>query len=371
MPVAGRTATRPPRRSRLTFRTSQYADAVPANTSAGSSDSAPSTVFWVEHGSGLAKEVVDADLRELLQRDDGWLWLDVPELDEATAQDIGALFGWHPKVIRDTLERAHVPKMHGYVDHFFLALHRPLRGQGGHVHYLEIDQFVGPNYLVTVHGPRNPVVPVSEMLTETSEVAHRLTSGRLRPRSPVALSGAIVATLTLAQETAVNKLAEEVGRLEQRVMAHMDDNNPQDFLDELFMTRHVLITVRTMAAQSGEILSRCLRVLAYLSKPDRAVLEDLKDQYRRLDRIATSQLEFLGGVSDFYRGRTDTRMTIAAERLAVIAAITLPITAISSIMGMNIIVNGESDPKFIIVVVTIMAAMSAWLLRWARKQGWW
>jgi magnesium transporter len=31
-------------------------------------------------------------------------------------------------------------------------------------------------------------------------------------------------------------------------------------------------------------------------------------------------------------------MTIAAERLAVIAAVTLPITALSSILGMNVIV---------------------------------
>ena len=35
-------------------------------------------------------------------------------------------------------------------------------------------------------------------------------------------------------------------------------------------------------------------------------------------------------------------MTIAAERLAVIAAVTLPITALSSILGMNFIVNDET-----------------------------
>ena len=38
-------------------------------------------------------------------------------------------------------------------------------------------------------------------------------------------------------------------------MAHMDDNKPQAFLDELFMVRHDLLTVRTMASQSGEILA--------------------------------------------------------------------------------------------------------------------
>lgn len=329
------------------------------------------TVFWVERESGAAKEVADPDLDELLARDDGWLWLDVPEPGDETAAMLTTSFGFHPRAVQTVMERAHVPRMHGYADHFMLVLHRPLRGQGGHVHYLELDLFVGPNYLVSVHGPRNPVVALRAMLTETDDVAKKLNSGRVRPKSPVALMGWIVATLTNAEETSVNELAEEVGGLEKRVMAHMDDNNPQAFLDELFMVRHVLITVRTMAAQSHEILSRCARVLRHLPEEDFEVLEDLRDRYRRLDRITTSQLDFLAGVSDFYRGRTDTRMTIAAERLAVIAAVTLPITALSGIMGMNVIANGQSDPIWIIVLVSVMAAISGLLLRWAKRQGWW
>lgn len=332
------------------------------------------TVFWVDRASGLATAVDDADLGRLLSREDGWLWLDIPELDEQTAQRLGDVFGFHPRAVQDTLHRNHVPKVHGYPGtraHFFLALHRPLRGTGGHVHYLELDQFVGPNYLVTVHGPRNPVVPLAAMLTETTELAARLTAGRLRPHSPVALSGALVGALTSAEEGAINELAREVGILEQRVMSHKDDNNPQAFLDELFTVRHVLLTIKTMAAQSNEIFSRSVRILKHLDQDEVEVLDDLKDQYRRLDRIAGSQLDFLAGVSDFYRGRTDTRMTIAAERLAVIAAITLPITAISSIMGMNVIVNTESDPRWLTGLLILMAGMSAWLLRWARRQGWW
>jgi magnesium transporter len=329
------------------------------------------TVFWVERDSGLAKEVVDADLDELLSRDDGWLWLDIPEPTDDTAVTLTDNFGLRPRAVHAAMERAHVPRMHGYPDHFMVVLHRPLRGEAGHVHYLELDLFVGPNYVVTVHGPRNPVVPITEMLTETQEVAKRLATGRVKPGSPVALMGWIVARLISSEETSINLLAEEVGGLEKRVMAHMDDNNPHAFLDELFMVRHVLITVRTMASQTGEILSRCTRVLRHLPEEDLEIIEDLRDRYRRLDRIATSQLDFLAGVSDFYRGRTDTRMTIAAERLAVIAAITLPITAISSVMGMNVIVNEHSDVRWIGALLLVMGVLSAFLLRWAKRQGWW
>ena len=80
---------------------------------------------------------------------------------------------------------------------------------------------------------------------------------------------------------------------------------------------------------------------------------------------------FLTGVTEFYRARTDTKMTIAAERLAVIAAMTLPVTAISSVVGMNVIVNQSTHWVMLIILLSVMITMSLILLRWAKRQGWW
>jgi Mg2+ and Co2+ transporter CorA len=90
-----------------------------------------------------------------------------------------------------------------------------------------------------------------------------------------------------------------------------------------------------------------------------------------LQSIADGQKEYLQGVIEFYRTRTDTKMTIAAERLAVIAVVTLPITALSSVYGMNIIVNYHTDFPHLGVVLGIMTVMSIALLAWAKRRGWW
>jgi Mg2+ and Co2+ transporter CorA len=100
-------------------------------------------------------------------------------------------------------------------------------------------------------------------------------------------------------------------------------------------------------------------------------MQDLLDQYERMTRISSSQLDFLMGVTEFYRTRTDTKMTIAAERLAVIAAITLPITALSSVIGMNVIVNERTLWIPLFILLSIMLTLSLILLRWAKRQGWW
>jgi Mg2+ and Co2+ transporter CorA len=87
--------------------------------------------------------------------------------------------------------------------------------------------------------------------------------------------------------------------------------------------------------------------------------------------MADGETEFLQAVIEFHQAMTNTKMTIAAERLAVIAAVTLPITALSSIYGMNVIVNEHTHLGQLVVILVVMLTMSLILLRWAKHQGWW
>jgi Mg2+ and Co2+ transporter CorA len=100
------------------------------------------------------------------------------------------------------------------------------------------------------------------------------------------------------------------------------------------------------------------------------VIEDGVDQFDRLRAMADGQKDYLQGTIEFYQARTNTKMTIAAERLAVIAAVTLPITALSSILGMNLIVNDTTHYGQLAVALTIMLVMSISLLVWAKRKGW-
>jgi magnesium transporter len=310
------------------------------------------------------------DLRRLLDRKDGLVWVDIPGCDQEATRVLAEVFGFHPLAIRDCTERNHVPKVHAYPDQLFVILHAPEPGAGGHVHYLELDQFIGPGYLVTVHGPLNPAVDPEAALRETRAVLKRIQAGRLRPSSSFELSYAIVSALTRQQEAFVGMLAREIGLLEQRVI-RSDVDDPEQFLEELFRARHGLIAVRTMAALSREIYGRIANLTRLIPPDGHPLVADLEDQFDRTRGVADGQREFLQGVIEFYKTRTDTKMTIAAERLAVIAAVTLPITALSSIYGMNVIANDHTDFPHVAVVLLVMAAMSATLLRWARRQGWW
>jgi Mg2+ and Co2+ transporter CorA len=164
-------------------------------------------------------------------------------------------------------------------------------------------------------------------------------------------------------------LTQEVWQLEQRVTAgHLGD--AELFLEEMFRARHGLLTVQTMAALSREVYARMAKIEAFGPGRPESLVEDTVDQFDRLRAMAHGQKDYLQGTIEFYQARTNTKMTIAAERLAVIAAVTLPITALSSILGVNFIVNDTTQYEPLAVSLVIMIVMSIALLIWAKRKGW-
>ena len=325
---------------------------------------------------GLAQHPIDA-VSELLQRPDGLVWLDIPRWDDEAERILRDVFGFHPQAIRQSAQRNQVPKFEVYADHVFLVLHSPHAGAPGHVHSLELDQFIGERFLVTVHGPLSDAADPTAAQREVTALAERLAAGDLSPQDGYELSYALTSTLAERLGAFIADLTAGLWNLEYRFQAVVAGGSsarlrdPERFLDELFRARHGFLVARTQAAASREVFTRMQRVGACGQGPAQARIEDLADQFAHLGALADVEKDNLQGTIEFYQARTNTELTLAAERLAVIAAITLPVTAVSSVLGMNLIVNDSTRPVALAVAVSLMGAMSLLLLAWARRQGWW
>ena len=101
------------------------------------------------------------------------------------------------------------------------------------------------------------------------------------------------------------------------------------------------------------------------------LLQDLVDRFERIRAMSDDEREFADGVIEFYEARTTTRMNLAMERLALIAAVVLPVTAIASIYGMNIIVGDHTDVPQLAGVLVVMVVVTAFMLAWAKRLHWW
>jgi len=310
-----------------------------------------------------------SDVPELLQRDGGFVWVDVLGCDQAIARQLADTFGFHDLALRDILERNHVPKLHAYPDHLFLVLHAPEPDEPGHVHLIELDQFIGARYLVTTHGPVAPGVTDEVAMRESRHVLDRLATGRLSVQTPFELSYAHVSAVAHRQNDELGRLATRIAGLEQKVRDDVGD--PIQVLEEMFLVRHELLTVRTMAAQANEIFARMSVLTRMIPEEAPPLIRDVMDRFERVRHMCDDEKEFVQGVIDFYQARTTTKMNVAMERLALIAAVLLPVTAIASIYGMNIIVGDHTDLPQLGVVLALMGLVTAGMLAWSKRLGWW
>ena len=335
-------------------------------------------------GDGGVERHDVGELPGLLKREDALVWVDVPVCDATAGQVLSEVFGFHSIAVRDCIERNHVSKFHVYADYVFIVLHAPHVGRRGHVHYVELDQFIGRNYLVTIHGPLNPAVDPAVALLDTATVLRRIERGNLHPGSPFELSHAIVSALTRREIDLVAKLAQESGRLEQRVMLTDEHDDPQAFLEELFQIWYELLAVRTMAVHSGATYFRMTKRVRDVPDNAPALFTDIADQFDLVKSMADGQREFLHGVIEFYQTRTSTQTTIAAEKMAStgvqqnddmrritawVAIVAVP-TAVTGFFGQNVPYPGFGTRAGVIASTTIMLIMAVTLYITFRRKRW-
>lgn len=325
---------------------------------------------------GLEAHPVHA-VSDLLRRPDGLVWLDIPLWDAEAELILRDVFGFHPLAISQSAQRNQVPKFEVYDDHVFLVLHSPHAGAPGHVHSIELDQFIGQRFLVTVHGPLSSAADPAAAEVEVAAVERRLAAGDFSPQHGYELSYALTSAVAERLGTFIAQLTAGLWNLEYRFQAVVAGGSsarlrdPEQFLDELFRARHGFIVARTQAATSREVFARMHKVEAFGRGDAQKRIKDTVDQFDHLGALADVEKDNLQGTIEFYQARTNTELTLAAERLAVIAAITLPVTAVSSVLGMNLIVNDSTRPVELAVAVVLMGAMSLLLLIWAKRRGWW
>jgi Mg2+ and Co2+ transporter CorA len=312
------------------------------------------------------------ELKVLLDQPDALIWVDMPICLANDAAVLSDVFGFHELAVRDCVERNHISKLHFYDDHVFTVLHAPEMGSGGHVHYVELDQFVGPNYLVTVHGPLNPAVEAEVAFADTRLVLRRIEQDEIHPTSPMELSYSIVSAMARRETDLVAALAEESGRLEQQVTDEDHNDDPEVLLEELFQVGHQLLAICTMATHSAATYGGMAKRIRSISDQEKPLVADLADLFDMVVSMADGQRQFLHGVIEFYQTRTSTHLTVAAEKLATtsvqqnddmrritawVAIIAVP-TAVTGFFGQNVPYPEFAKTSGFIASIVIMVCVA-------------
>jgi len=314
------------------------------------------------HRNGRTERVTSVDRTWLNPAAGACVWVDLaaPSIPESLI--LSDTFAFHRLSVEDAMEARQYPKAEAYDGYLYVILHgihlrSPEHGFATH----DVDFFIGPNYLVTVHdGDSRSIVDLRDNVERNPKI---LSEG------PVALFHRIVDSLVDHYRPEVEKLEDRIDRLENQVF---DDPTPA-------MVREILAQKRDVSSLR-RIITPQRDVVARLARRDFVDISTemsfrFRDVYDHLVRIADDSLAFqdrITGILDAHLSNVSNRLNEVMKVLTIVSTLLLPLTVLTGMYGMNVPLPhfpGGDTAQFW-WLAAIGAAIVASMLVFFRRKRW-
>lgn len=111
------------------------------------------TYLYQQENQEMTVNIPLKDVHQHLKNPENLLWIDIYDLQNRELYEIAKLFDFHPLAVEDCLHDSPRAKMDDYEDYKFFVFHalRYNEESDNEITTLELNVFVGPNYVVTIH----------------------------------------------------------------------------------------------------------------------------------------------------------------------------------------------------------------------------
>ena len=269
------------------------------------------------------REIAHDKLRWACDQPDLVLWVDVSGPSDADFQRLRAEFGFHPLAIEDCRNRHQRPKVDEYAGYYFIVLYECAMRES-HVELLELDIFLGKNYLVTVHdGPIEAFATAERLWQASTDLAER-GSGLL--------AYLLIDTIVDAYFPILDDLSEGMNEIEERIFEGSDTGAVQ----EIFRMKKDLLLLRRVVAPLRDVFNTLLRrEQPVYSRETTVYFQDVYDHLIRIADSIDNQRDMLSSAMDAYLSVSNQRTNLVMKRLTATATILMSVTLIASVFGMN------------------------------------
>jgi len=264
-------------------------------------------------------------LRAALTSLDTVLWLDVTAAEQTDWDILEATFGFHPLAIEDAKKQNQRPKVDQYPDHLFMSIPTvsDIRAPG-ELEAIELDIFLGCNYIVTISDQPLPVI---------AEIAQHLTTAHQPPPSAATLLYTILDTIVDDYFPAMDTLDTAIDVLEARAFSPGDPVP----ISETVKIKRDLIVLRRALAPMRDVINHILRTSDTLLIPASLMpyFHDVYDHTLRLVETIDLHRDLLTGVVDIILAQTSNQLNQVMKTMTAISTILMGCALIAGIYGMN------------------------------------
>jgi magnesium transporter len=327
------------------------------------------TVFGCPHGShtldpSLANPAqADAALGELLAASDSVIWVDVEAPTDDDYAWLQRHFHFHPLAIEDCRHGVQRPKIDEYEDYLFFVFHAIIGIQGEYgtdLDFVELDGFLGRQYLVTVHD--EPLATLDQLKARVEQNPGLLARGA---------DDLFYAALDMAVDLyfpILDGIDQRIDKVEHDLFARPSNKT----LAEIFSIKKLIMKLRRFAWPQRDTLS----LLVHHEHPaiderTRYYLRDVVDHLIRITDALDAYRDLIAGATDTYLSQISQRTNDRIKVLSIFATVLLPITMLAGLYGMNFeFLPGAKHPYGFRIMVGLMVAIALALFGIFRWRLW-
>ena len=274
----------------------------------------------------ILKDAPPEQLGELAANSENLIWIDLDDPTEGEISLIASILNWTHFTIEDLISRDERAKIENFDGYTVLVMHDfTYRGTPKRLETPEVDFVIGSNYIASVH------YHDIQHIIDARDVSEHLEA--IVSRGTDYLLYVLIDHLVDGYFPVLDDLHEEVENLEQQII---NDPRPEVLLRIFEMKRDAVALRRTVSPQ--------LEVFSRLTSPGFGVVSDdhtiyFRDVHDHLIRIFEAMDTFrdlMSGALDAYLSTVSNRMNDVMKRLTILAALFLPITFFTGLMGMNL-----------------------------------
>jgi magnesium transporter len=288
-------------------------------------------------------------------------WVDLTEPTDSEAAILTDVFHFHPLAIEDARAATHHPKVEGYDGYLYLILHG-IDSTAAVLATHDVDFFLGPNYVVTVHDA------LSRSFPEIASVCVR--NERVLAEGPAALVHRLVDTMVDHYRPEVERMEARLDDLEERIL---EDRENGEIIREILGLKRDVTSLRRVVLPQRDVMGRLAR--REFPQFSDEIAYRFRDVYDHVVRVADEALLFqdrMTAMFETHLSNVSNRLNQIMKVLTILSTVFMPLTVLTGVYGMNVGLPhfpGGDDAQFW-WVLTLMFSMSGGML-WIFKRKHW
>jgi magnesium transporter len=321
-------------------------------------------IFVYHPGAAKVEEAFTAaQLPELLKDEQAVIWIDMAQPTKAYEFVLLNVFKFHPLTDEDCRENRHYPKVEDFPSYLYLIVHGVRADTSpDHFNTIELDAFLGSNYVITYHHDEFRSIENVRKLIHTSPIVCQRGAGFLLHQ--------ILDQIVDYYSPVLDDFDERIDQLEADIFGLKRPNNA--ILENVMDLKRGVLRLRRISAKQREVLLRMSRGEFPLIDPQiLPFFRDVHDHIVRVTDLAESYRDLISGSLEAYLSVVSNRMNEIMKVLTIFSAIMLPLTFIAGVYGMNFDNMPELHSRngyYTVWGVMIVVAVGMLFLFW--KRGW-